>query len=89
MDKEPMIGAIEFAAEVVKLSLEGRSTSDTMNGLALATAALLVDLSVTSDGDLDQTNLVEDTKRYLDLIVDAVYFAKNQLLAEKLLLTSV
>lgn len=89
MDKESMIGAIEFAAEVVNVSMQGHSTRDTMNGLALATAALLLDLSVKSDGVLDEAKLVEDTKRFTGVLIDAVYFAKTQFLAEKLLHKSV
>lgn len=70
---------VEFAGEVVNLAIAGSyDTSAVMNGLAIASAALLVDLAIDGDGTVDAERLAEDTEQFKNTLLAAVGFAQNQ-----------
>jgi len=73
---------IEFAAEVVRLAMEAQDAHDgvsvPMNGIAIAAAALLVDMSIYTPGTVDEETLKEVTERFKVCVDSAVAFASAQ-----------
>lgn len=79
MDEE-LKPEVEFASEVVTLAIDGTyDTNAVMNGLAIACAAMLVDLAVQEDGTLDHAKLDADTKHFKNTLLAAVGFAEKQI----------
>lgn len=71
---------VVYAAGIVELANEEQYSANTvMNGLAIATAAMLIEFVADEDDFTDDTLLFNATEKYIKLLSDAVTFAKQQL----------
>ena len=70
---------IEFASQVMDLSLNSYNIGDTLNGLALAAAAMLLDVTLDEDRKIDGENLQSNTERFFRNVSASVEFAKAEL----------
>ena len=77
---------IEYASDIVELSMKAEYETNTiMNGLAIATAAMLVDtVIVDAEYEIDDVALHVAVEKYVESLHKAVMFAKTQVKANGL-----
>ena len=77
---EKLNPSVEFAAEIVGIAIEKEhDTSTVMNGMAVAAASFLLDMSLREDGTLDEALLYICTEAFVETVSRAVDFAKAEL----------
>lgn len=69
---------VEFASQVMELSIKSYNLSDTLNGLALAAAAALIELVSDDNLLVDKDGLDENLKKFLETVSRAVDFALDE-----------
>ena len=77
---------VEFAGQIVNLALEADHDTETlMTGLAVATAASLVDLSMEDERTIDHLELKSYVEQFIKTLHAAVNFATEQVESENLI----
>jgi len=79
MDNEKHLNpSVEFAGDIIRLTIENDLENIVIvNGLAIATAAILMDTSIDSSGVVEEQALVNSVQAYLATFDSALAFAKN------------
>ena len=72
---------IEYASAIVGIALDEQyDTNTVLNGLAIATAAMLIDTTIEDDSyTVDSLALYTKIEQYIETLSKAVEFAKGQL----------
>lgn len=86
MENIEMESHVEFACKVMELTIEGNLDNSTvMNGLAIATAAALLDMVADESGAVNDVELYIHEAAFIATLRSALTFAKEHVEAGSLI----
>ena len=84
MEVQELPAALDFANTILDIAYkEDYDLDATMNGLAVATAAALVDSAISSDVKLDEAELAECLEKFIENLKTATAFTAKTVLEQE------